>query len=146
VERNGQLLADGGWVDKVPALPAFDLGADLVVGVDVSTDLESEGDLKRGYDVMARASACTEWALRRLQLGLADVVVRPEVREVHWADFDRGEELIALGRQAAARVIPELSEALRRQRRWGWLRPSPGAKRARQFRTQLERLEAARRS
>jgi NTE family protein len=144
VERNGQLLADGGWVDKVPALLAYELGADLVVGVDVSTELESEPDLKRGYDLMARASACTEWALRRLQLGLADVVVRPEVSEVHWADFDRGEELIALGRRAAARVVPELRERLRQQRRWGWLRRSPGARRARQFRAQLERLEASR--
>jgi NTE family protein len=146
VQRDGALLADGGWVDKVPALPAFDLGADVVVGVDVSTDLEDRADLRRGYDVMARATACTEWALRRLQLGLADVVVRPEVSQVHWADFDRGEELVELGRRAAARALPELRERMRRQRRWGWLRSSPGAKRARHFHTQLERLETERES
>lgn len=144
VPRDGALLADGGWVDKVPALPAFDLGADVVVGVDVSTELEDEADLHRGYDVMARATVCTEWALRRLQLGLADVVVRPEVSGVHWADFDRAEEIIELGRRATARVVPEVRERMQRQRRWGWLRSSPGAKRARQFRAQLERLESER--
>jgi NTE family protein len=142
VSRDGALLADGGWVDKVPALPAFDLGADVVMSVDVSIDLEEEADLRRGYDMMARATVCTEWALRRLQLGLADVVVRPEVSHIHWADFDRAEELVDLGRQAARRAVPELSERLRRQRRWGWLRSSPGARRARQFRAQLARLES----
>ena len=31
VRFNGRLLIDGGWVDKIPVLPAFKLGADVVI-------------------------------------------------------------------------------------------------------------------
>jgi len=134
VEHDGRLLADGGWVNKVPALHCYDLGADVVVGVDVSIRMQETRELKRGYDVISRANACTEWALRRLQLGLCDLVVRPRVGLVHWADFDRAEELVAAGRKAMAERLPELEEALARERRWGWMRPSPGVRRARHFR------------
>jgi NTE family protein len=142
VERDGRLLADGGWVDKVPALPAFDLGADVVVGVDVSTVLEPPSPLRRGYDVMSRATVCIEWALRQLQLGLCDLVIRPAVSGVHWADFDQGPQLVAKGREATEAAIPLLVRQLRRERRWGWLRPSPGVRRAREHRRRVPRVEA----
>jgi NTE family protein len=134
VKMNGKVLADGGWVNKVPALHCFDLGADIVVGVDVSVRMEETQHLKRGFDVITRANACTEWALRRLQLGLCDLVIRPKVGTVHWADFDAAPQLIASGRQAIAECWSDLRELLRAQKRWGWLRPSRGVRRARHFR------------
>ncbi len=33
------LLVDGGWVERVPVLCAWDMGADIVIAVDVSSDV-----------------------------------------------------------------------------------------------------------
>ncbi|NIV58297.1 MAG: patatin-like phospholipase family protein, partial [Actinobacteria bacterium] len=48
VELGGRRLIDGGWVDKIPVLPAFRLGADVVIAVDITADLQNGGEYRRG--------------------------------------------------------------------------------------------------
>src|SRR5713101_7568039 len=38
VTIEGRTLIDGGWITKVPVVPALNMGADLVIAVDVSKD------------------------------------------------------------------------------------------------------------
>lgn len=117
VEWNGRLLVDGGWTSRVPVLPAFKLGADAVIAVDISAELRDTERLKRGYDIFIRASAIADSVLKRMQCRMADVLIRPEVGSIHWADFSRAHECIERGEAAAEAKIGEI-EALLRQRRW----------------------------
>ena len=55
VQLNGRVLVDGGWVDKVPVLPAYRLGAEFVIAVDISAEIEDTQNYSRGVDVMIRA-------------------------------------------------------------------------------------------
>lgn len=121
---NGRLLVDGGWVDKIPVVPAFRLGADVVIAVDISADLENARSYTRGFDVVLRANAIKDAVLVGMQRRLADVVIAPAVRHVHWADFDSVDYSIEAGDAAAVAAVPRIREILHHERWRSLIRPS----------------------
>jgi len=113
---HGRLLIDGGWVDKIPVLPAFRLGADIVIAVDISADLEEPKRYLRGIDVVLRANTIKDSVMTELHRRLADVVIEPAVRKIHWADFESVDFCIAAGDAAATAAVPKIRELLRQER------------------------------
>ncbi len=126
VEIDGRLLADGGLSMPVPAEPVRDIGADVVIAV----DLDWERPLSDPSDVQApgaREMGNTSLALLRRHLAAqdaryADVVVRPRFgREVRWDGFLDPEELVRSGREAMVAQMTALEAAIatwkRRDRR-----------------------------
>ncbi|WP_020675680.1 patatin-like phospholipase family protein [Geopsychrobacter electrodiphilus] len=108
VELNSQLLVDGGWINAVPIIPARDLGADLVIAVDVGCHLGELDTVSSGLEVVFRADAAARNALSELQLTQADLVIRPDVGDNHWADFSRTDWLIRKGYEAANEQMPQI--------------------------------------
>ncbi|MBI2192142.1 MAG: patatin-like phospholipase family protein [Planctomycetes bacterium] len=111
VDIGGHVVVDGGCVDKVPVLPALKLGADVVIAVDVGSDLTIEQPTN-GAGMLWRASVIEGATLKRMQLCIADVVINPQVGKVHWADFHQPELLAELGETAALAALPGIRSAL----------------------------------
>jgi len=132
--REDRLLIDGGWVDKIPVYPAFMLGADLVIAVDISADLQEARDYRRGVDIMVRANSIKDAALVAQSRRMADLVIEPAVRDVHWADFSSYERCIDAGDAAASAALPQIRSLLRRERWLSVIRPGRGKKMARLYR------------
>ncbi|NIM01416.1 MAG: hypothetical protein GTN89_11335 [Acidobacteria bacterium] len=126
VRMNGRVLIDGGWVDKIPVLPAFGLGADLVIAVDITANVEDSESYDRGLDIMVRANAIRDQALVRFCRGMADIVIRPPVKDVHWADFGAYERCIRAGDEETTAMMPQIKETLRHARLLHLVRPSVG--------------------
>jgi NTE family protein len=122
----GRVLIDGGWIDKLPVLPAFRLGADVVIAVDISTEKERSESYDRGLDIYVRANAIRDAVLVEASRRLADVVIEPAVKEIHWADFTDFERCIEAGDEAATRLIPGIKRMLRRERWLSLIRPPRG--------------------
>ena len=133
VEWNGHLLVDGGWTSRVPVLPAFKLGADAVIAVDISAELRDTARLRRGYDIFLRASAIADSVLKRMQCRMADVLIRPTVGGIHWADFSRAHECIERGEEAAEAKIDEIKALLRYERLTQGVIPGRGRRIARYY-------------
>ena len=112
VELDGKLLVDGGWINAIPISPARQLGADLVVAIDVGCDL-GEAEASSGLGIVFRADVATRNALSELQLAQADLVIRPDVGVNHWADFSRADLLIDKGYRAAQEKLPQIRSLLR---------------------------------
>jgi len=141
VAVDGRVLIDGGWVDKIPVLPAFMLGADVVIAVDITAELEDTKEYDRGVDIMIRANAIKDAALIENSRRTADILIEPAVKDVHWADFTAFERCIQAGDEAASRKIPEIKKILRRERWLGLLRRGKGRKLAdMQLRAALRRF------
>ncbi len=100
VKDNGMLLVDGGWVERVPVLCAWEMGADIVIAVDVSSDVETF-DEKSGLDIVLRADAVTRIYLNQILAKKASLVIHPRVGDIHWADFSHPKKLIKQGETAA---------------------------------------------
>ncbi|MBK6863990.1 MAG: patatin-like phospholipase family protein [Ideonella sp.] len=98
---------DGGLVSPVPVRFARQMGAELVIAVDISEqpDGAATGDMMRillqTFSIMGRS--ISEFELRN-----ADVVIRPSLANVSGADFSGRRRSIQAGREAAAAALPEL--------------------------------------
>ncbi len=120
VPVDGRLLIDGGWMSKVPVIPALRAGADLVIGVDVSKEIEDTTGFKNGLNIMVRANAIKAEALKEMQCRFADVLIEPDVDHIHWADFSAVVECVARGEEAARARAGEIRRQIK-MARWSSL-------------------------
>ncbi|HEY4716860.1 MAG TPA: patatin-like phospholipase family protein [bacterium] len=114
VEKDGRMLVDGDWISPVPVAAARKLGGEFIVAVDISRDMDDTADLERGLNIMLRTNAIIKQKLKNLELRNADVIIRPEVGEIHWADFTKMSHCIQLGRVAAKGKIEEIKKRARK--------------------------------
>ncbi len=102
VALNGMLLVDGYVTKNVPVPePGQPPNRADVMVVDVQRGLHSDGPWECGLDVLSRAEWIMQIQLNRYYLELADLVLVPDVQDVHWADFRRIDQLIQAGRLSA---------------------------------------------
>ncbi|BCR05870.1 hypothetical protein DESUT3_29390 [Desulfuromonas versatilis] len=113
VRHDGRLLVDGGWIDAVPVAPARGLGADFVIGVDVSSEIREFEEPDNGLDTVFRADAITRYMLSEKLLENADYVLRPSVSKIHWADFSQAKEIIRRGAEEVDTQIEEIRKKLK---------------------------------
>ncbi len=113
VKDNGMLLVDGGWVERVPVLCAWEMGADIVIAVDVSSDVALFEE-KSGLDIVLRADAVTRIYLNEILARDADVVIHPEVGDTHWADFSHPRDLFKQGETAALEKLMSIRSVIHR--------------------------------
>jgi NTE family protein len=118
VEWEGTVLVDGGLIDVLPAIPAKENGADVVVGVDVGLILRRNHPVEDGIDAIHRATEIMNYYLSAAGRVNAEVVIEPLVRNFGWTDFFAFEELIRQGEIAAELKLEEIKETVK-PRFWG---------------------------
>ena len=106
VERDGHLLVDGSVVDMVPAALAREMGADIVVAVDVSGPLPRRKPTTLLH-IMVAVSALQPGGSERLAQD-ADLVLSPTVDEYAFWELSRIAEFEEAGRVAAEQALPLL--------------------------------------
>jgi NTE family protein len=111
-----QLLVDGGWVNRVPVRPVREMGADLVIAVDVAEDLQDSQDFDTGLDIFLRTYDICQHTLSEWQIKEADILLRPEVPGVHWSDFGRLEDCLQAGENAVREKLEEIRGQIRRKK------------------------------
>ena len=112
------LLMDGGWVNPVPVDLLRHRGIDFVIGVNASDAVLKVKGIYRGLDLLLRADALARERLRLLYVKKADVIIQPDVGQVHWADFSRPKEYIQKGKEATEIMLEEIKKKIR----WGKIR------------------------
>ncbi|HDR16661.1 MAG TPA: patatin [Desulfobacteraceae bacterium] len=118
LKEGGRLLSDGGIICLVPASVARENGADLVIAVEVGQDIFLGKELRSALSVYYRASDIMAHRLTEYELRDADIVIRPGVGTLGWADFSKAEEVITAGEEAAAEQIQDVCSAASGRRRW----------------------------
>lgn len=116
VPLDGRLLVDGGWINAVPVDPALQMGADVVLAVNVTRRLKEFEDPVNGMDIVFRCDSITRYALCAERLRHADLVLEPSVQDIYWADFSRVEEAVELGREEVDRNIEKIRAVIRNRR------------------------------
>jgi len=121
LRRGNQLLTDGGILSSVPARQARILGADFVIGIDL-TNSHSERKLLSGLDVMFQADWVKSSYLNKLNLRDCDWVITPEINNVSWVEFSQGLFCIRQGESAALRDIDKIKASLSKKKRFYFLK------------------------
>lgn len=101
----GKEYVDGGLVAPVPVRYARQMGADLVIAVDISN--APQNNLADGVlRVMLQSFAIMGKSINALELRDADVVVQPLLPGVGGADFSARKRSIEAGRAAMLAALP----------------------------------------
>jgi NTE family protein len=109
-------LVDGGWIDRVPVRPAREMGADLVIAVDVAEVLDETEEYNTGLGIVLRTNDISRCALSRMQLNEADVVLSPDVSEIHWSDFGHLDDCLRAGEQATREKLDEIKSLVKKKK------------------------------
>jgi NTE family protein len=111
VKIGSQEYVDGGLVSPVPVRYARQMGADVVIAVDISSAPEGNpaGD---SMQILLQTFAIMGKSINGYELRDADIVVRPALVFVGSADFTAKRRAIDAGRAAMQRVLPQLKAAI----------------------------------
>jgi NTE family protein len=96
VERDDQLLVDGGVMENVPVLSVQEMGADYIVGVDLNTG-RSFSRPKNIVDVLISTVNLTLRNAARIQTEDADLLITPDLSGFDLYDTGQIEDLIERG-------------------------------------------------
>lgn len=112
IEIDGRLLVDGGIANNLPIDVARDLGAEIIIAVDVSSGLLERESLGSVIDITNQLINMLGRDLTEAQvatLGAGDVFIRPDLGEQTASDFETWAETIGVGYEAAAQQRTQLS-------------------------------------
>lgn len=102
---------DGGVVSPVPVDATRQLGADLVIAVDIST--KASGKTPESLlGVVNQSIAIMGQKLGAQELQRADVVIRPNVNDIGPVDFEQRSNAILEGERAALAALPQIRNRL----------------------------------
>ncbi|SFC54201.1 NTE family protein [Polaromonas sp. OV174] len=111
VKISGREYVDGGLVSPVPVRFARQMGAELVIAVDISNPPESnpaDGTLQ----ILLQTFAIMGKSINQYELKDADVLVRPSQAGLKSADFSARKQAIDAGRAAMLAALPALKAKL----------------------------------
>ena len=111
VKINGRDYVDGGLVAPVPVRYARQMGAELVIAVDISTAPE-DSPTKDTLQILLQTFSIMGKSINQHELREADIVVRPSLVGLKSADFSARQRAIDAGRAAMLAALPALRARL----------------------------------
>jgi len=117
LKEGERLLSDGGIICSVPGSVARQGGADIVIAVVVDRGIGSE-ELRNVVDVYLRVNEIMGERLKQCELAEADVVIRPEVGDLHWSSFSEAMNLIDEGEKAAREKLDDIRRLMPGIKNW----------------------------
>ena len=119
IELEGKTLSDGGIVNPVPVSVVSEMGADIVIGVDVNLQL-TDRDLSSGLEISLQSESISRHYLKEFQIQDADLIIRPDLRGVKVFDFRKALQCTEAGVRAAEEALPEIRQLLK-GRTFAWI-------------------------
>lgn len=114
VEYRGLTLVDGAVVERVPVQTARDMGADVVIAVDVGIYVDGAKP-QHILDVISQSLDIMQRDLCRHSTETADLVIHPQLHEVSPGHFHKAPLAIQAGEDAAWVMLPQIREYLRKK-------------------------------
>lgn len=108
---NGRLLVDGGVIDRIPVSVVKEMGADFIIGVDVSP-IKVSGEISTIYDVIMQSIEIMQHELVRNREIASNIMIRPNLDHYNSRNFTDLENIIQTGEEATEKLIPEIIDQI----------------------------------
>lgn len=112
VDYDGRLLVDGGVVQNLPAQTCKALGADLVIGVDLHSNLVESDTPTNVVMSLIHAANILQRQHELIQLQAVDVVIEPKVGVLSQVNFKAIDKFIEIGIEAGQQSLTQLEIVL----------------------------------
>jgi NTE family protein len=118
IKSGKQLLVDGGVLEPVPVEAARNMGADIVIAVDLLSKSKQFKNLQEAtiIDIIQKTSIATQQELTkfRMQHHPPDLVIEPDVSNLGILDFKNGKRVIDVGTAETKKMIPKIKRLIGR--------------------------------
>ncbi|MBV9240454.1 MAG: patatin-like phospholipase family protein [Acidobacteria bacterium] len=114
-DEAGHILVDGGVSTVLPVHAVKELGADIVIAVDLlSSGEEFRSQPRSAFTVIMRSTMALLRHTASEQRSTADLVIEPQIAHIRPDQIKKREELLRLGEEAAREKIPEIKALINR--------------------------------
>lgn len=104
---NGKLLVDGGVVDRVPVSVVKEMGADIIIGVDVS-GVKKGAEISTIYDVIIQSIDILQLEAIENRILDSHFMIKPPVGKFNSRSFTNIKDIIQAGENEARNWIPDI--------------------------------------
>ncbi|MBY0486214.1 MAG: patatin-like phospholipase family protein [Flavobacteriaceae bacterium] len=108
VEIDGKVLVDGGVTNNYPIDEVKKMGADIIIGVDVQDGLKDRNSLKEATRILVQISNLQMIEGMKEKVSKTDIYIKPDISNYSVISFDKGEEIIKKGEEAALVVYDKI--------------------------------------
>jgi len=115
-EIDGQILIDGGVVNNYPINQVKDMGADIIIGVDVQHDLATRESLSSATEILLQINNYRTVNDMKKKSKETDIYIRPDIDEFSVIAFDKGKQIVKSGEEAAQIKMNELKQIAESQK------------------------------
>lgn len=110
-KKDGRILVDGGVIDRVPVSVVKEMGADIVIAVDVSR-VKTDAEINNIYDVIMQSLDIMQMELVENRQIASDIMIRPQVEKYSARAFTNIEEIILMGEEEARKHIESIKKMI----------------------------------
>ena len=114
------VYVDGGVVSPVPVDAAKKMGADIVIAVDISGDMDNSRP-ENTIETILKSINIMYSNIAKMQTQKADVVIKPRLVNISSSDFRKRHEAILEGEKAANEAIPAIQNIITKLKQEGRL-------------------------
>ena len=108
VDIQGKYLIDGGVLNNYPVKQVKQMGADIIIGVDVQDDLKDRSELQEATRILVQISNLQMMERMKQNREITDVYIKPDIKGFSVISFDQGKDIILRGEQAGQSFWEEL--------------------------------------
>jgi len=119
VEINGRMLVDGGLSAPVPSEIVRDMGANIVIAVNLDKHYYDEKWKPGWYNIANDSLNILRHHLALSNVANADIVIDINVGKNYWYQFTNGQDKILAGEKAVKEILPGLQEMIYQKRKGG---------------------------
>ncbi len=118
VEIDGKILADGGILNNIPTDVVKDMGADIVLVINIETQIGDRSSLDNLIGVLGQTFIVATVENSRRSLRQADFIIAPDLKDYSSSSFNEAEAIIELGYQGAKEKIGLLKSLSLDETQW----------------------------
>lgn len=108
IEINGKLLVDGGLINNFPVNHVKDMGADIIIGVDVGFQSYSKDQLNSMFRIIEQSLFFYGEGNNIKNRQLCNIIISPPLSKYNAGSFNAADTIISLGETAARQFLPRL--------------------------------------
>ena len=109
---NNEEYFDAAPICSIPVQQVKTLGADVVLAVDIRSEVNDHFKIYNGFDTIFRIEMIESKLINDRHADRADFLLRPDTGNIFWGDFSTIKEVISAGETATEKIITNLKEKL----------------------------------
>ncbi|QZY54344.1 patatin-like phospholipase family protein [Crassaminicella profunda] len=109
---NNRTLVDGGVVNNVPIHVLREMGADVIIGVNLSPDF-NHWRPKNSFEIILKSFLIMQNKVARSELEKADIIIDMNMKDFNPMDFRKAKDLLKKGYKEGLSKIEEIQHTLK---------------------------------